>query len=475
MRTPGDIERPQIPNDLPPVESFGSQLAAFLAQAGLPTDDVLVPYDRRRPVFQNFAYSLKPLPDDKKNSAIYISKFAAACAVGLFDAALNYLWDETVRNLRTKVAQFDLEYFFDSAVNDTKKRSEFKAESDLEKLQDWELIQGCRKTGIITDSGFRHLDYIRDMRNHASAAHPNQNEITGLQISSWLETCILEVLSKEPDGPVIEVRRLLNNLREERLTESDLDPIAEGLPSLPADLTASLLRSIVGMYADTNVGSNVKDNIRIVAKSIWDVVEDEPRREVGVKQASLAANGEASRANLLREFIELVQGQEYLTESTLVTEISSALDSLITAHNGWHNFYHEPAPARLLQNLVPVSGSVPSAILSKYVKTLILCRIGNEYGVSWGATEYYDDLIRRFSAHHTLAFINLVDDPEVNSRLALPRRAARFQSIAAELHGRSNRPRLNELLEFIMGYPSNRLDEINADADYRARRRALRI
>lgn len=35
----------------------------------------------------------------------------AAAAVGLFDASLNYLWDETVSELRRRVAGFDLSYF----------------------------------------------------------------------------------------------------------------------------------------------------------------------------------------------------------------------------------------------------------------------------------------------------------------------------------------------------------------------------
>lgn len=47
------------------------------------------------------------------------------------------------------------------------------------KLDDSELIQGADKIGLISDLGFRHLDYVKYMRNRASAAHPNQNQITG--------------------------------------------------------------------------------------------------------------------------------------------------------------------------------------------------------------------------------------------------------------------------------------------------------
>ena len=57
-------------------------------------------------------------------------------------------------------------------------RSKFKDESNLNKLDDWVLVKGCRETGIISDIGYKHLDYIRDMRNHASTAHPNHNELT---------------------------------------------------------------------------------------------------------------------------------------------------------------------------------------------------------------------------------------------------------------------------------------------------------
>ena len=425
-----------------------------------------MPFERRRPVFQNVPTVLASLTDDQRLAAVYISKFVAACAVGLFDAALNYLWNETIRNLRQKVARFDLQYFCDSVVSDGNKRPNIRSEADLEKLDDWELIRGCRITGIITENGFRHLDYVRSMRNHASAAHPNQNEITGLQIVSWLETCILEVLSKEPAGPVIEIRKLLHNLRTQHLSEGDVPAIESALPSLPEDLSSSLLRTILGMYTDMEIDSRVRDNVKLVAKSIWDAAPVEARREAGIKQGTLAANGEVSRSNLAREFIEVVGGLDFLPDSTLAPEISMALDNLLTAHNGWNNFRAEGAPARLLHHLVPLTGRVPRPISDKYVKTLTMCTIGNGYGVSWAAAEYYDDLISRFSDNDILAYVNLVGDQEIASRLQLPGCASRFKSLATRLSERVVRPRLKEILTFIGGYDPNRLENIRSDAGF---------
>ena len=457
----------------PAVETFGTQLDSYLDYVGLPKDFILIPYERRRPVFQNMPTVLASLTDDQRSAAAYISKFVAACAVGLFDAALHYLWNETVRNLRDKVARFDLSYFYDSVVSDANRRSKLRSETDLEKLDDWELILGCRATGIITENGFRHLDYVRNMRNHASAAHPNQNEITGLQIVSWLETCIVEVLAKEPAGPVIEIRKLLNSLRTEQLSNADVPVIEEALPSLPEDLSWSLLRAMLGMYTDTDIDSRVRDNIRLVAKSVWDVAPVEARQEAGVKQATLAANGEVTRANLAREFIEIVDGLGFLSDSTLSSEISTALDNLAMAHNGWNNFHTEPAPARLLHHLVPDSGDVPRAVLSKYVKTVTMCHIGNGSGISWAADDYYHDLLTRFSDNHILTFINLVRDAEVASRLRFRMCAARFQALAATLNERAVRPRLKEVLTFIEDYHQTRLHNIPSDSGFNQLRQAL--
>ena len=93
-----------------------------------------------------------------------------------------------------------------------------------------------------------------------------------------------------------------------------------------------------------------------------------------------------------------------------------------------------------------------------------MCTIGNGYGVSWAAAEYYDDLISRFSDNDILAFVNLVRDQEIASRLQFPICANRFKSLAARLSERVVRPRLKEILTFIEAYDPNRLENIRSDA-----------
>lgn len=106
--------------------TFETGLLKQLASFGLPTENVLVNVEERGVVFFNAPAVIKLLQSHKRPESIYIAKFLAAVASGLFDAALNYLWDETIQELRKRVENFDIEYFFDIAVDSPKKEARFK-------------------------------------------------------------------------------------------------------------------------------------------------------------------------------------------------------------------------------------------------------------------------------------------------------------------------------------------------------------
>ena len=165
-------------------------------------------------------------------------------------------------------------------ITDENRREKLNDEEDLAKIDEWELIRGCHLTGILSDIGYKHLDYIRDMRNWASAAHPNQNELTGFQLISWLETCIKEVIGKEPEGAVVEVRRFLTSIRNNQLSTNDASHINAGIEYLPTDIAKSLLRTLFGMYTAESSPVQVKANVRLVCAKAWAVAPKKPATNV---------------------------------------------------------------------------------------------------------------------------------------------------------------------------------------------------
>lgn len=69
---------------------------AFLLQHGLPTENIIANEKERANIANNLPAFLDEIPDDVKKEARYLSKFVAGTAIGLFDAALNYVWNEVV-------------------------------------------------------------------------------------------------------------------------------------------------------------------------------------------------------------------------------------------------------------------------------------------------------------------------------------------------------------------------------------------
>ncbi len=65
------------------LDSLSTSLSTYLGYLGLPTDSVLVGLDERRKVINNMPYIMPALTEGQRSSAMYISKFSAACVVGL--------------------------------------------------------------------------------------------------------------------------------------------------------------------------------------------------------------------------------------------------------------------------------------------------------------------------------------------------------------------------------------------------------
>lgn len=429
------------------VDKFNAGIARFLGDMYLPSQDLLAPGDERRTVFQVLPSLVDRLTIPQRTVAMYLSKVVVACGAGLFDAALNYIWDEVVVRLRERVVRFDLNYFFDTAIKDPEARKQFKGEDDLQRMSDADLISGALNCGFITSLAYRHLDHIRDMRNWASAAHPNSAQLTGLQLASWCETCIREVILKEPAGPVLEVTRLLKNLREQALSKKDVPGVVANIRKLPTDLTAALLRALAGHFCDPRIDVKVRDNVRLIAADAWQHAPEPVKGEIGLRYSSYSANADVERKNLAHEFLEMVGGLTSLPDSDRALEIALAAQQLDQAHDAMNNFYNEPPAARQLRRYIGADGSIPQQVNSDYVRVVVRCRIGRRSGIAHGAVPTYDELIDLFQEPQVRAFVEVLGDARIAERLDDAGCARRFRELATKLLAKTVDMPLRRILE----------------------------
>ncbi len=399
------------------ITDFESNLLARADRMGLPSQNVLVSIPQRVTVLNGLDSALDTLPEEKRADSLYLSKFLIAVSAGLFDAALNYLWDETITELRKRIVDYDLAYFFDLAATSPEKRKELSGPEDLAKLTDDEVIRAAAKIGFISDLGLHQLDLVRFMRNHASAAHPNQHSIQPFQLLGYVETCITEVITLPQSSTMVETSRLLANVKQEAVTKEIAAGYATLFSELRREQIEALANGLFGIYVSLASTALMRDNVRALLPYLWPHIPTDVRAAFGVRFARFQANLDVDQATLAREFLQRVDGEGYLPEGTRAADIDILLEQLTSAHGAMNNFYNEPPIARDLQKFVGVA-PVPDGVRRKYAEALVEVFLGRASGISFSADPIYEEMLRQLTPEEASMALLELTSSSVSGRLS---------------------------------------------------------
>lgn len=415
---PGEIVKVDTQSELTSsIRSFEGRMLGHVSALGLPSNGVLIDVPDRVVVLGNLANAIAALPTEYRATSMYLSKFALAVSAGLFDAALNYLWDETIGELRKRIIDYDLSYFFDLAVSDPEKRKDLQDPEDLAKITDDELIRAAATVGFISPIGQRQLDVVRFMRNHASAAHPNQHELKPYQLLSYVETCISEVILLPQSQTMIDTSRLLRNVRDAKVTKQDAANYASLFAGLRGERVTALANGLFGIYVRVDSAPLTRDNIRRLIPYLWPHIPERTRGGFGIKFARFRANLDMDQAALAREFLDNVGAASYLPDDIRDGEIDALVDQLMAAHEGLNNFYNEPPVARALRDHVG-DQAVPNGVQERYVATLVDVFLGRRSGIAVAADPIYVELMEKFTPNEAALALLEVSGPNLAGTLS---------------------------------------------------------
>ncbi len=447
------------------IQGFHAPLASFLDRLGLPTEKVLVDTRERYFVLQSLQRTLEVLPYEERTKAFYLSKFSVAIMVGLFDAALNFLWDETILALRRLAANIDLSYFFDTAEKRESYRSRLQSEDDLRLLDDLTLIDTCARVDLLSDVNRERLRHVNFMRNHASAAHPNQSELTGEEMIAWLSNCLRYAITAKPEHAVIATKQLLMNIRTTLILAKDIPIIAIDLEKFSTERIDDLLWTLFGIYVDPAQKADCRTNIANLAPYVWKLGSEDRKFQVGARHEHFIKQGDQQRRTFADEFLVHVNGQQYRSEDVLAGELLDKLRNLHAAHNGLNNFYNEGPHAQALQSSLPVTGIVPRAARSEWVKVIVKCHLGNGMGYYQGvdttADRYYQGYISRFGEAEIIQFLRLFGDQDFTIDFDLAKPHRRALALVDSFKVKTRNPHIQKALDALSAQPEGTLRKIS--------------
>ena len=380
------------------VDPQSQRVVDFLQNSGLPHDNIIAAQAERKIINDNLPNYIASLPPEIKKDARYLSKFVVGAGFGLFDYSLNSIWNEVVLDLRQKAIAYGVDIFFDSAVGG-KARDFYKTEEDLASLKDAVLLDTCRKLELISDTTYKKLKHILEMRNDIGISHPTNYTINAFELLGWLQTCIQDVLNDQPTEAALQVQAFIQNLKSytSPLDTATIKTIESKITELASHHLASVMRTAFGIFVSVDTDPQVRKNIALLAPAIWNSCLDEPKYKIGILLEGYNTNLHKDKYELGGEFLQVVNGNSYRTPNERAIMVDTLLDQLLEKHCGWDNFHNEAPVADLLASYVQAQADILDNNAEKLTKVVLMCRIGRDVsycdGVSPRGKAYYDNLL----------------------------------------------------------------------------------
>ncbi len=390
----GSIVKTDV-NNLPQINDISSKYLETITNAlGVPREVLVSDYE--------INYSWKELPREisripNEYRGELIVRMCIAISVGLFDGAINYIWNAVILNFRKRILDLGLE-------NIAKFLNKEFTEEKIKEMTDAELLDLVYKFNIISDEGFYFLNQCRDMRNNFSSAHPAIARIDDRELINFISRCCKYGLSENNNFKGINIKEFVNVLKGDDVSADILIELKNKVNETYPAQREMLLGMMLGIYCD----STSKESARINALKISQSVTLEERTICSLMKQynENRFNNDAKKGEASRIFIEKIGLINYLSDPEKFAIIEKACKRLRKVHLDFNNFYNEVPMAERL-NEITQSLEIPESLKYFYVNCVLMCYIGNEYGVSNCSIEYYENMIKNFKPKEIEIMLNI--------------------------------------------------------------------
>ena len=371
-------------------------IAELTTSLGIPRT-VLASDDEIQYAWRDLPRELKEIPINLRGELV--ARMCVAVSTGLFDGAMNYIWNAAILNLRTKVRNFGLPIVAQILQSDFE-------EKHLVELQDSRLLELSLKLNLVNEDGFFFLDQCRDVRNNFSAAHPTLGTVNDREFTTFLNRCVRYALADASSPKGVDIGAFISAVKGARFNANQSNVWVQRLGDTHDAQRQMLIGMVHGIYCDPNTSEPSRLNSLDICNALKAGLTAALRSDLVNKHSEYAAKGDEPRHTASLQFFEKLGLLILLNESEQHAVFYRAVDRLWNVHNGMNNFYNEPPFAERLLELSR-QGAVPETVQEQFVQVVMCCNIGNGYGVSNAAAPSYDQMVKSFSPREIATMIRL--------------------------------------------------------------------
>lgn len=385
-----DVKLPAI------LANTSSVLIALTDALGVPRS-VLASDDSIETAWNILPSLLKRIPPNLRSDGL--ARMCVAVASGLFDSAINYVWNSAVIELREKVKRFGL------PVVAQIKGKNFD-EAALVDLKDADLLNLCLELNLMTEEGFFFLDQCRDIRNNFSAAHPAVGSIDEHELTSFINRCGKFALGNENNPIGVDVQGFIKAVKGVKFLEAQTGEWVDRINKTHQAQREMLIGLLHGIYCDPASSEESRLNALAISDVFSKTFSPTTKSLLIDRHSEYLAKGSEKQHKASQQYFEKLGLLELLGDSERHAMISAACKNLFSVHQSFNNFYNEPPFAERLLELAS-QGAIPDTAKDELVTTVATCAVGNQYGVAHAALPSYERIIKGFSQKEIVIFLEL--------------------------------------------------------------------
>ena len=384
-----------LPNTL---DATLPQINNIMKAFNLPRD-ILASDDEISYAWRELPREIMRIPPELRDGLIV--RMCVATSVGLFDGAINYIWNAVIVTLKRKVKNFGL-----ALVAQTLGKK-FEDE-DLNNYIDSELLDLCYKLELLSEDGYFFLNQCRDIRNNFSSAHPSLAQIDDRELINFISRCCKYGMTNAYSLQGVNVSDFLSSINGRKLDDDELNVWKQRLiETFPAQRQL-LIPTLMGIYCDPDSSEITRLNALKICVSIQEYIDEKTKSSMIEQYNKYFVKGYSEKCAAAKFLFEKLQMLNLLNTSEQHSIVKNACKNLLNAHLEFNNFYNEPPFAQRLLEITK-SLKTPETVQQEYVYTVLMGYVGNPYGVSNAAICYYEEMIRNFSPKEIDCLINLTN------------------------------------------------------------------
>lgn len=330
-----------------------------------------------------------PFLDEKE--ATYIEEAKMLFSMNMYSYALVAIWNAAVCNLRRRVEAYGVD-LWQSVVKADAGRKKYDPNGDTlaerwNDVDDYVLIEGAGKLGLMDAKAAKSLEMINWMRNHASSAHDSDCMVDANDVVGLVLLIERNLFGRQLPDPGHSIGALFNPIKKQSLNEDEINSLRDQVTSL----SNQDIRTMFGFLIDLIVKGEEPafTNASELFSTVWDRSGEDLRKQLGSKYHTYVLDSDSddsadkkAKTRLINLLVQL-DAVKYIPEGTRARLFRRAAEKLAEAKNSMYGWGKEETASR---NLLQLGTCVPSVAFESVYQEILAVWCGNYWGSSSAST-----------------------------------------------------------------------------------------